>query len=139
MTIEWFEWYTTQLDKNKKWPSFRGRFLCPCCFMPTLSERAGFDICPICFWEDDGQDSDDSDIVRGGPNHDYSLSEARNNFIKHHTMYRPSDIKPFARETAAIGFKRAMFEAHQKAIKTNSIEDWNNALSIEDKYHHQDS
>lgn len=27
---------------------------CPCCQHVTLTERAGFEICRVCFWEDDG-------------------------------------------------------------------------------------
>jgi hypothetical protein len=50
---------------------------CPCCGCKTLSERGGFDICPVCFWEDDGQDDSDADDVRGGPNGSLSLSAAR--------------------------------------------------------------
>ena len=53
---------------------------CPCCGNRTLSERAGYEICPVCFWEDDGQDDDDADVVRGGPNRDLSLTVARENF-----------------------------------------------------------
>src|SRR5690606_15709062 len=41
---------------------------CPCCGHPTLGERAGFEICPVCFWEDDGQDDVDAHVERGGPN-----------------------------------------------------------------------
>ncbi|WP_455962165.1 CPCC family cysteine-rich protein [Methylorubrum aminovorans] len=51
---------------------------CPCC--RTLNERGGFEICPVCFWEDDGQDDHDADIVRGGPNRGLSLTEARRNY-----------------------------------------------------------
>jgi hypothetical protein len=53
---------------------------CPCCGFKTLSERNTFEICAICFWEDDGQNDSDADIVRGGPNHSLSLTEARKNF-----------------------------------------------------------
>lgn len=41
---------------------------------------AGGEICDICFWEDDGQDDQDADEVRGGPNGSLSLTEARRNF-----------------------------------------------------------
>ena len=34
-------------------------------------------MCPTCMWEDDGQDDHDADIVRGGPNSDLSLTQAR--------------------------------------------------------------
>jgi hypothetical protein len=54
---------------------------CPCCRCRTLRERAGFEICPVCFWEDDGQDDADADEVRGGPNGDLSLTEARANYL----------------------------------------------------------
>jgi hypothetical protein len=53
---------------------------CPCCGFRTLDERGMYDICPICFWEDDGQDDRDADKVRGGPNRSLSLTDARRNF-----------------------------------------------------------
>lgn len=53
---------------------------CPCCHYRTLHERAGFEICPVCSWEDDGQDDPDADGVRGGPNGLLSLTQARRNF-----------------------------------------------------------
>ena len=34
----------------------------------------------FCFWEDDGQDEEDSSVVRGGPNGSISLSQARENY-----------------------------------------------------------
>ncbi|WP_410052205.1 CPCC family cysteine-rich protein [Bradyrhizobium sp. SZCCHNS30582] len=48
-----------------------------------LGERGGFEICPVCYWEDDGQDDHDADLVRGGPNGALSLTEARANFKTH--------------------------------------------------------
>ena len=56
------------------------RFRCPCCGYRTLDERGGFEICAVCFWEDDGQDDQDAGIVRGGPNGALSLTLARANF-----------------------------------------------------------
>lgn len=53
---------------------------CPCCFCKTLGERRGFEICEVCFWEDDGQDEHDADVVRGGPNGTLSLTWARANY-----------------------------------------------------------
>jgi len=55
---------------------------CPCCYCRTLDERGGFDICVVCFWEDDGQDDYDADIVRGGPNAALSLTQTRANYRK---------------------------------------------------------
>lgn len=57
-------------------------FRCPCCFCKTVTERGGYDICPVCFWEDDGQDDYDADVVRGGPNGALSLTQARANYQK---------------------------------------------------------
>ena len=51
---------------------------CPCCGYNTLSERGVYDICPVCFWEDDGVDND---FKYSGPNH-MTLSEGRSNFRK---------------------------------------------------------
>ena len=53
---------------------------CPCCGHRTLGELAAYEVCPICYWEDDGQSDEDADEVRGGPNGDLSLSQARVNF-----------------------------------------------------------
>jgi Cysteine-rich CPCC len=55
---------------------------CPCCHFPTLTTRGGFEVCPVCYWEDDGQDSHDADRVRGGPNGSLSLTNAIANFAK---------------------------------------------------------
>lgn len=54
---------------------------CPCCDYFSLPERNNYLICPICFWEDDGQDLDELDI-ESGPNH-ITLREGRNNFLKY--------------------------------------------------------
>ena len=58
------------------------KYRCPCCGYRTLTERGGYDICPVCFWEDDGQDDHDAAEVRGGPNYELSLLKARENFKK---------------------------------------------------------
>lgn len=72
----WFEQYTTRLEGQLAELPLR----CPCCYCQTLSERAGFEICPVCFWEDDGQDDHDADVVRGRPNGLLSLTQARSNY-----------------------------------------------------------
>jgi Cysteine-rich CPCC len=65
------------------------RVKCPCCGYPTLSERNVYEICDLCDWEDDGQDDKSAEEVWGGPNSDYSLAEARQNFKKYRVMYAP--------------------------------------------------
>lgn len=56
---------------------------CPCCGRRTLGERSINAICPVCWWEDDGQDNDDADAVTEGPNHHLSLTQARANYLRH--------------------------------------------------------
>lgn len=41
-------------------------FACPCCRYMALNERGVYDICPVCFWEDDG--GNDPNQV-SSPNH----------------------------------------------------------------------
>lgn len=65
------------------------RFICPCCGYPTLDEKASYEICILCNWEDDGQNDSNKDVVMGGPNAHYSLTEARENFKKYLVMYSP--------------------------------------------------
>lgn len=52
---------------------------CPCCDYFSLPERGMYLICPICFWEDDGQDIDQLD-GESGPNHGITLRQGRANF-----------------------------------------------------------
>lgn len=56
------------------------KFPCPCCKFLTLPELGGFAMCPVCFWEDDGQTEADAEEVRGGPNFELSLRQAQANF-----------------------------------------------------------
>src|SRR5437588_8116600 len=55
------------------------RIACPCCGFYTLDQPHGsYDICPVCFWEDDPVQFRDP-AYRGGANR-VSLEEARRNF-----------------------------------------------------------
>jgi hypothetical protein len=65
-------------------------YACPCCRYLTLEQRGYFEICPVCFWEDDGQDDHDADESRGGPNRGLSLTEARQNFATYGASDRRS-------------------------------------------------
>ncbi|MEU4570826.1 CPCC family cysteine-rich protein [Micromonospora sp. NPDC023956] len=64
---------------------------CPCCGYLTLGERGGYEICDVCFWEDDGQDDHDAARVRGGPNR-LSLLDARRNYARYGAS-DPKDLK----------------------------------------------
>lgn len=58
---------------------------CPCCGFKTLAESGNYDLCPICYWEDDPSQYEDPDL-EGGPNSP-SLRQAQLNFI----LYGASD------------------------------------------------
>jgi hypothetical protein len=68
--------YTNTIEKVEAVPTYR----CPCCKSKTLRGRGHFEGCPVCFWEDDGQDDQDADRARGGPNGGISLTQARKNY-----------------------------------------------------------
>ncbi|MGD1318692.1 CPCC family cysteine-rich protein [Chryseobacterium sp. 2R14A] len=51
---------------------------CFCCGYFTIEERGNHDICPVCFWEDDGET--DLDVV-SNPNV-ITLKKGRENFLK---------------------------------------------------------
>jgi len=57
-----------------------GNFACPCCGYKTFSERQNgtYDICPVCFWEDDPIQLADPDY-EGGANR-VSLRQGQLNF-----------------------------------------------------------
>ena len=55
-------------------------FRCPCCGARTLPLPDSLQLCPVCWWEDDGQDSDDAAEVRSTVNGELSLTEARQNY-----------------------------------------------------------
>lgn len=83
---------------------------CPCCNYPTLPERGAYYICPLCHWEDDGQDYTDEDETWCGPNGDYTLKEAKENFLNNLTMYRVNDIENFLISSQKISLKEKLID-----------------------------
>ena len=76
-----FSWIISFFKKEAEWyepEDSTPREQCPCCDYVSLPERSNYLICPICFWEDDGQDIDDLDR-HSGPNH-MTLREGRESF-----------------------------------------------------------
>jgi hypothetical protein len=60
---------------------------CPCCGHLTLDGRNNYDICPVCFWEDDGTGDEpvlhpfhDEPTLQSPANKGMTLSEARANY-----------------------------------------------------------
>jgi hypothetical protein len=57
------------------------KIACLVCGYFTLSRRGGYEICPICFWEDEGEIGDPAKPTYG-PNDSLSLTQARRNYKK---------------------------------------------------------
>ncbi len=53
------------------------RYRCPCCGYKTLDAPGALRLCPVCWWEDDGQEDADASEVRLTVNGQLSLDEAR--------------------------------------------------------------
>ena len=64
-------------------------FRCPCCNFKTLKEKptGTFQVCPICYWEDDDVQFYNQDYENGA--NMVSLNQAKENFKK----YKVSDLK----------------------------------------------
>lgn len=54
------------------------KYKCPCCGYKTLTSRGEYDICPVCFWEDDPFQDECPDCAGGANSVD--LVHAKNNF-----------------------------------------------------------
>lgn len=53
---------------------------CDCCDYFTLAVKGEWEICPVCFWEDDSLGDAIEWDVQSGANHGLSLREGRANF-----------------------------------------------------------
>jgi hypothetical protein len=73
------------------------RFRCPCCGHKTLQAPNALGLCPICWWEDDGQEDADASEVRLTVNGQLSLAEARSYYDRvgaAHPRFLPYVRKP---------------------------------------------
>ena len=73
------------------------RFRCPCCGYKTLQAPSAMGLCPVCWWEDDGQEDADASEVRLTVNGQLSLEQARNYFTligAAHPRFLPYVRKP---------------------------------------------
>lgn len=77
------------------------KYACPCCGYKTFNEipNGTYDICPVCFWEDDPIQFDDPNY-EGGANR-VSLKQGQMNFIEFGACEREMIInvrKPYTDE-----------------------------------------
>ena len=114
---------------NKEGAVINSQHLCPCCYLPNLSERNNYEICSFCGWEDDGQDDHNADEVFGGPNNDYSLTEGRVNFKRHGTMYRGSDKSQFIENDKKLNQINKLIELYYDFAHNQNTENKQNILN----------
>jgi hypothetical protein len=76
-------------------------FRCPCCGYKTLEAPGALVLCPVCWWEDDGQEDRDASEVRLTVNGELSLEEARAYYAQcgaAHPRFQPYVRKPLPSE-----------------------------------------
>lgn len=78
VTNEWLVARLSELDSEvyEVVGPAESMYPCPCCGYDTVRSRGQYDICVVCYWEDDGATSGDE---YSAVNH-MTLSEARKNF-----------------------------------------------------------
>jgi hypothetical protein len=77
------------------------QYRCPCCGYKTLDVPGALALCPVCWWEDDGQEDTDAEDVRLTVNGQLSLSEAREFYTRIgacHPRFLPFVRKPLPAE-----------------------------------------
>lgn len=72
------------------------KYTCPCCGYKTLSEEppGTYDICRVCFWEDDETQFYNPDLKKGA--NKTSLRQAQKNYIEFGACSK--DVLQFARK-----------------------------------------
>jgi hypothetical protein len=81
---QWPRWFIEAADDLAARDTPLGRrYACPCCGFLTLGEPPSgtYEICEVCFWEDDGVQFRNPEY-EGGANK-VSLNDARQNFLAH--------------------------------------------------------
>jgi hypothetical protein len=98
---------------------------CPCCGYRTIEERGNYDICKVCWWEDDGQDNEQADEAFSGPNYGISLVEGRCNYLIH-GLYDPerTDLRRLKEEESKYAQGRK-FEILDNEYLVEIGTDWN--------------
>lgn len=82
------------------------KHLCPACGFPTLNERAEYEVCVICLWEDDGTEAD---LTLVAPPNYRSLMQERINVSGMLRAFEQAHEIDYAIDTLVRSIKR--FEA----------------------------
>ncbi len=112
---------------------------CPCCGYPVHSCGSYHENCVICGWEDDGQDDSEfapfagfftPDEIAGGPNGNYSLTEARINFARHGHMYRQFDTRMSEDKVQDRELREALVSHFESLLPTTSESAFTNIVPL---------
>ena len=98
--------------------------ICPCCGYRTIENRCEFEICKVCWWEDDGQDNEIADKYGTGVNDEITLTQGRYNFLEYR-IYNPKrdDLKPLCQNPEMYEQAR-IFELLDNDTIIEKGEDW---------------
>jgi hypothetical protein len=116
---EWFERFADRVEAGEQPMPPRGlKYPCACCGYPTL-EGMPYEICVLCWWENNGQDDPYAHEVWEGTNHGYSLAEARANFERALTMFAPERDPRFpgVENERAHAAKRALIDTFERLME----------------------
>ncbi|WP_199915080.1 CPCC family cysteine-rich protein [Aquimarina sp. Aq107] len=103
---------------------------CPCCGYRTIGERGNYDICKVCWWEDDGQDNQHSEQVMGGPNYGISLVMGRYNYLVY-GLYDPKRTDLMEKKAEEREYKRGrIFEIIDNEYLVEKGTDWRWKITI---------
>ncbi len=103
---------------------------CPCCGYRTIGERGNYDICKVCWWEDDGQDNQHSEQVMGGPNYGISLVMGRYNYLVY-GLYDPKRTDLMEKKAEEREYKRGrIFEIIENEYLVEKETDWKWKITI---------
>jgi len=108
---------------------------CPCCGNRTIGERGNYEICKVCWWEDEGQDNQHSEQVMGGPNYEISLVMGRYNYLTY-GLYDPkrTDLMELKAEENEFEIGR-IFEIIDNEYLTEKGTDWKWKITLPNTVH----
>lgn len=113
---------------TKSKTEIKALYACPCCEYLTLPSRGQYNICPVCFWEDDGaQHPDDFSM----PNHMF-LVQGQANFKKLGAC--DERAVSLVKKEAKLAYKKQDYHAinqGQSLEQTNAFAEFFNKLNDE--------
>jgi hypothetical protein len=93
-----------------------------------FKEKNNYEICAICWWEDDGTDNEDANEPNPGPNYGISLTHARYNFLNS-GIYDCMRHDLFEKRCSQANFKQErIFKITDEGILYEDETDWSSSV-----------